>query len=152
MFYAELGWQISARLFILTEQGNQTDNVLPSDVREQKSEIIDFGVDKFSTHNNFIFREWEFRYVRTSITKVEIMLAITVWASILLIAFTATSVDIYYAVLKNENGGKQVVDPVERGTIDEYNWQEVSQVLLLWLTKRWNLFADKVGCYLLMHS
>ena len=59
-------------------RGNQTDNVLPSDVRERKSEIIDIGVDKFSTHNNFIFREWEFRYVRTSITKVEIMLAITV--------------------------------------------------------------------------
>ena len=38
-------------------RGNQTDNVLPSDVREQKSEVIDIGVDKFSTHNNFIFRE-----------------------------------------------------------------------------------------------
>ena len=59
-------------------RGNQTDNVLPSDVREQKSEVIDIGVDKFSTHNNFIFREWEFHYARATIAKVEIMLAITV--------------------------------------------------------------------------
>ena len=94
----------------LQSNENHTDNVLPSDVRERKSEVIDIGIDKFATHSSLIFREWEFRYVRTSITKVEIMLAITVWASILLIAFTATLVDIYYAVLKNENGGKQVVD------------------------------------------
>ena len=59
-------------------RGNQTGNVLPYNVRERKSEIIDIGVDKFSTHNNFIFREWEFHYARVSITKVEIMLAITV--------------------------------------------------------------------------
>lgn len=62
----------------LQSKGNQTGNVLPYNVRERKSEIIDIGVDKFSTHNNFIFREWEFRYARTSITKVEIMLAVTV--------------------------------------------------------------------------
>ena len=62
----------------LQSKWNQTGNVLPSDVRERKSEIIDIGVDKFSTHNNFIFREWEFHYARASITKVEIMLAITV--------------------------------------------------------------------------
>ena len=62
----------------LQSKGNQTDNMLPSDVRGQKSEVIDIGVDKFSTHNNFIFREWEFHYARASIAKVEIMLAITV--------------------------------------------------------------------------
>ena len=62
----------------LQSKGNQTGNVLPYNVRERKSEIIDIGVDKFSTHNNFIFREWEFHYARASITKVEIMLAITV--------------------------------------------------------------------------
>ena len=105
-------WQTNFRKIIHScrARGNQTGNVPPSNVRERKSEIIDIGIDKFSTHSSLIFREWEFRYVRTSITKVEIMLAITVWASILLIAFTATLVDIYYAVLKNENGGKQVVD------------------------------------------
>ena len=62
----------------LQSKGNQTGNVLPYNVRERKPEIIDIGVDKFSTHNNFIFREWEFHYARASITKVEIMLAITV--------------------------------------------------------------------------
>lgn len=59
-------------------RGNQTGNVLPSDVRERKSEVIDIGIDKFATRGSLIFREWEFRYARTSITKVEIMLAVTV--------------------------------------------------------------------------
>ena len=62
----------------LQSKGNQTGNVLPSDVRERKSEIIDIGVDKFATRGSLIFREWEFRYARVSITKVEIMLAVTV--------------------------------------------------------------------------
>ncbi|WLT10469.1 hypothetical protein [Bifidobacterium asteroides] len=62
----------------LQSKWNQTDNVLPPDVREQKSEVIDIGIDKFATHSSLAFREWEFRYARTSILKVEIMLAITV--------------------------------------------------------------------------
>ena len=62
----------------LQSKGNQTGNVLPSDVRERKSEVIDIGIDKFATRSSLIFREWEFRYARTSITKVEIILAVTV--------------------------------------------------------------------------
>lgn len=41
---------------------------------------------------------------------VEIMRTITVRVLVLLIGFKARAIDIYYVVLKNENGEKQVVD------------------------------------------